>query len=188
MDSVIFYVIALVVAILVVVAAYVIVTYNRLVGAREFVRNAMGQIGAQVESRWDAITSLIAATKRYSEHESSVIERVTRERGGINLLSSVSDVERDDVAFAGAMGRINALAEEYPELKASGVYQNAMNQIGQFENNVRASRMIFNDSVTKYNRIVLQFPSSLVARPFGFCEYAYFENADSKSQMPSWQS
>lgn len=165
---------------------YIIATYNRLVSTREFVRNGMGQIAAQIESRWDGVKSLIDATKKYSEHEATVLAETTAARTRLSTNSSVKDVEADDAQFASVLGRINVVAENYPELKASGVYQDAMDHITKFENNVRHSRMFFNDSVTKHNRLVQSFPSNIVASMFSFTISDYFRNTATKADMPSW--
>lgn len=172
--------------VLLLLIGYVIVTYNGLVKAREFVRNAMGQIAAQIESRWDGVRSLIDATKQYAAHEAQTIAQATEARTRITKASSVEDVKRDDAQFASVLGRINAVAEAYPDLKASGVYQSAMSQITDYENNVRFSRMFFNDSTTKYNNIVRMFPSNIVASMFSFAPSDYFENTSTKADMPQW--
>ena len=176
-----------IIAVLVVIAVWMISTYNGLVGSRELVRNSMGQIAVQVESRWDALSSLISATKKYSEHEAEVLMDITKSRTGINKDSDVKAVEKDSQAFEQAMTKLNVVVENYPELKASNVYENTMNKIDTYENNVRHSRMIFNDTVTKFNRKILVFPASIVAGMFGFKEEDYFKNTESKADMPSWE-
>lgn len=172
--------------ILVLIALWVMQTYNALVVLRERVRNAVGQIAAQIESRWDALSSLIQATKKYSAHEAEVLENVTRMRSGITKNSSVKDIEQDMNQFQDVMGKINVVVEAYPDLKASSIYQNAMDSVDKYENNVRQSRMMYNDVVTKYNTQIHVFPASFVASMFGFHAEDYFENSAGKSEMPSW--
>ena len=178
------YVVLIIIALIVI---WMISTYNKLVQSREMVRNSMGQIAAQIESRWDALTSLIEATKKYSKHESEVLENVTAQRTGISKNSNPSDVEKDATMFNEAIGRINVVAEAYPDLKASNIYENTMNQINEYENNVRHSRMIYNDTVTKFNRLILTFPNSLLAGIFNFREEEYFTSTETKRSMPSWE-
>lgn len=161
-------------------------SYNKLVLLRERVKNALGQIAAQLESRWDALSSLIQATKTYSKHEAEVLENVTKMRTGVGKNSTVEEIMKDMGQFQELMGRINVVVEAYPELKADKIYQSAMNSINQYENNVRQARMIYNDTVTKYNSGILVFPRSLIASMFGFKEKEYFENSDSKTEMPMW--
>lgn len=184
MDKLLSYGLPILVVVLIVL--YLISTYNRLISQREFVKNAMGNIATQIESRWDAVKNLIDATKKYSEHEAGLLSDITAKRSRVSSTSSPQDVTSDDNLFEQAVGRINVVAENYPQLKADQVYIRTMEAVDKYENNVRTSRIIFNDTVTKFNRNVLQFPSSIVARLFGFGEMEYFKNSDTKSDMPSW--
>ncbi len=161
-------------------------TYNRLIQSKEMVKNAMGQIATQIESRWDALSSLIDATKQYSKHESEVLENITKQRSGISPTSNPSDVEADSDIFQDVITKLNVVVENYPDLKASNIYENTMDKIDSYENNVRNSRMIFNDTVTRYNRSILVFPASLIAKMFNFEEEEYFKSTESKADMPSW--
>lgn len=160
--------------------------YNRMVSAKEMVSNAMAQIATQVESRWDALTNLISATKQYQTHEAETLTRIVEARSGIDRNSSVADVEKDDAAFAKALGNIDIVVEQYPDLKASAVYQTTMTSVNQYENNVRQARMIFNDTVTKFNRLIKVFPNSIIAGITGFKEEDYFEGSVEKQEMPQW--
>lgn len=160
--------------------------YNKLVYAREYVRNAMGNIAAAVESRWDALSNLIQATEKYSAHEADTLKSVTAQRSGISSTSKAEDVVKDDQLFEKAMDRINVVVEQYPQLKADQVYLQTMNSVNQYEDTVRKSRMIYNDTVTKYNRKVLSFPTSILAGIFGFRQEDYFKNTETKKDMPMW--
>lgn len=175
-----------IVAIIIILILYVISVYNRLVNVRELVRNAMGNISAQIESRWDALKSMIDATKKYSEHEAKVLIEVVQARSGITNTSSAKEVEKDDAIFNQALQRLNIVLENYPELKANTLYIKTMENIDKYENNVRMSRMVYNDTVTKLNRSVQQFPSSIIASMFGFHQETYFQNSETKSEMPQW--
>lgn len=185
-----FSVFGIIIALIIVVAIFVVFwgisVYNRLVSAREFVRNSMGNIAAQVESRWDAVKSLIDAAKSYASHEAETLTEMTAMRANVDRTSDPSTVEKDDALFQQAMNRINVVAENYPDLKADRVYSQAMQGVDRYENNVRQARMIYNDTVTKFNREIQQFPSSIVAGMFGFSQEEYFQSTDSKSDMPQW--
>ncbi len=174
------------VAIVVLIALWLVSVYNKLVSAREFVRNSMGNIAAQIESRWDAVRSLIDAAKKYSTHEAEVLTDITAMRGKVDRTSEPADVEKDDNLFEQAMRQIDVVVENYPNLKADGVYIQAMQGIDKYENNVRQARMVYNDTVTRLNRMVQQFPSSIVAGLFGFNQEAYFESTSDKAKMPQW--
>ncbi|MFM1515585.1 LemA family protein [Helcococcus ovis] len=165
---------------------YLISVYNKLIALRENVRNSMSQIATQIESRWDVITNLIGATSKYSEHEAKTLREVIGMRTGINRNSSAAEVLKDDQLFQQAMDRINVVVESYPNLKADSLYINTMNNVDKYENNVRNARMIFNDSVTKYNREILMFPKNIFAGMFGFQQEVYFKNSETKADMPQW--
>ncbi len=168
------------------VGFWVMNTYNQLVSSREFVRNSMGNIATQVESRWDAVKSLIDAAKKYSTHEAEALTNITAMRSNVDRTSQPTAVEKDDALFSQAMDRINVVVENYPELKADQIYIRAMDGVDRYENNVRQARMVYNDTVTKLNRQVQQFPSSIVAGMFGFGQEEYFQSTESKSEMPQW--
>lgn len=160
--------------------------YNKLVYSREYVRNAMGNIAAAVESRWDALSNLIQATEKYSAHEADTLKAVTAQRSGVSSTSTTQEIVKDDQLFEKAMDRINVVVEQYPQLKADQVYLQTMNSVNQYEDTVRKSRMIYNDTVTKYNRQVLSFPTSILAGMFGFRQEEYFKNTETKADMPMW--
>lgn len=177
---------AIVLGIVVLLAIFVVSNYNGLVRLREMVRNAMGQISAQIESRWDAVSNLIEATKQYSSHEAEVLRDITASRSGINKDSSAREVEQDDAKFDSVMRQINVVAEAYPDLKASEVYTNTMNSVNKYEENVRMSRMVYNDTVTKLNSKIQMFPTNIIASMFGFTKEEYFKSSSQKANMPSW--
>lgn len=178
----------IIVVIIVLVVLWGIRVYNRLITSNERVANAMAQIAAQVESRWDALTNLIQATKSYQSHEFETLTQIVRERSGhVDRNASVSDVEKDEGAFAEAMHNLNIVVEQYPDLKAATVYQQTMTSVNQYENNVREARMIYNDTVTRFNREIKIFPNNLIANVSGFTAKDYFENTPEKVSMPTWE-
>lgn len=176
----------LIIIIIVLTVLWAISVYNKLISQREFVRNSMGNIAAQIESRWDAVQSLIDAAKKYSSHESETLTGITAMRAKVDRTSDPTTVEKDDNLFKQAMNQINVVAENYPDLKADRVYIQAMEGVDKYENNVRQARMIYNDTVTKLNRQIQQFPSSIVAGMFGFSQEAYFQSSSDKTDMPQW--
>lgn len=174
------------VVLLVVVLGWGVTTYNKLVGEREFVRNSMGQIAAQIESRWDALKNMIDGTKQYQTHEASVLTEITEKRASLGRTASVDDVEKDNALFGQAMNQLFAVAENYPDLKASEIYQQTLANVDKYEQQVRQSRMVYNDTVTKYNRTIQSVPSNIIAGLFRFVQEAYFEASAEKADMPSW--
>ena len=168
------------------VAAYGIITYNSFVTLRERVFNGKAQIAAQIESRWDAVTNLISATKQYESHEASVLENITAQRSSLGRDSSMDEIEQNDEQLNNVVGRLIAISEAYPELKASEVYKSTMESVNKFEDNVRHSRMIYNDVVTQFNRKLRQFPTNIIAGIFKFEAQPYFEQTEQKGEMPTW--
>lgn len=168
------------------VVAWLIGVFNNLVRVKERVSNAMAQIAAQVESRWDALSNLISATQQYTEHESSTLTQVIQARSGITSQSSAEDVEKDDQQFEQAMANIDVVVEQYPELKASELYKETMRSVNDYEHKVRQSRMVYNDTVTRYNQTIKLFPAFIVANSLGYVEEPYFEGTEKKADMPVW--
>lgn len=182
-----FIILGILVIVIFVVLAWGISTYNSLITSRERVDNAKAQIATQIESRWDAVKSLIEATKQYSKHEAEVLENVTANRSSIGKNSTVSQIENSESELNNVIGRLIAVSESYPDLKASSVYQSTMASINKFEDYVRNARMIYNDTVTKFNRQIKMFPSSILAGIFNFESRDYFEGTETKQDMPSWE-
>lgn len=173
-----FYIIILAI---VIIAVYALSVQRQLVRAKEYIDNSFSQIGVNQQSRWDSLTQLAKATSAYSSHEYRTLMDVI---GSRKSNTTLENLESNEQAIQSALSRVNVLAEQYPDLKASQVYIETMKSVNDYENKVRVARMVFNDSVTKYNRIVKQLPSSIFASMFGFSVQEYL-NADSKkSEMP----
>lgn len=178
------YVIAI--AVVVIIVIWLISTQRRLAAMDENVNNAMSQIGVQLQSRFDALTSLLELTKGYNAHESETLAEVVRARRSvITGTSSAGDVDAQENLITEAMGKINAIAEQYPDLKANTNYNKTIDSVNSYEQSVRASRLIYNDSVTKLNRSLRMFPTSLVGGMFGFKPREYLAADQSKADMPS---
>src|SRR5690625_4141708 len=175
------------IATIIIITLWIIKTYNTFISLGERVSNAKGQIAAQVESRWDAINNLIGATKRYAKHEVETLEGVIEKRVSITGDSSIKQIEQMDEQMDNVLGRLLAISESYPELKASEVYLTTMESVDKYENYVRHSRMIYNDVVTRFNRLVKMFPSNVIAKIFNFELKEYFQTTDNKLYMPSWE-
>lgn len=158
---------------------------RRLAMLDENINNAMSQIGVQLSSRWDALSALLDLTKGYAEHEYKTLSETIKARRPVTADSSARDAAEQENLLIGAMGRIMAVAEQYPTLKADQGYQNTMDRVNQYEGMVRQSRLIYNDSVTKLNRAIRMFPTSLAAGILGFSKRDYLEANEAKADMPS---
>lgn len=176
--------IIIVIAVILLIVLWFVGVQRRLVSSDELCRNSMSQIGVQQQSRWDAISSLVKLTKSYNEHEYNTLVDVIRQRKDITRTSTAEDANRQEEFLAAAAAQIRLVAEQYPELKASETYGKTMDSLNTYENQVRMSRMVFNDTVTKYNRIVRQFPDSIVAGMLRFSVRDYLKEVESKKEMP----
>ena len=177
--------ILIILAIVALVVLWVIGVQRKLVEKDELCKNALSQIGVQQASRWDALTALVELVKSYNEHEYNTLRDVIAQRKNITGESSVAEAQAQEQVLTGLVRNINLVAEQYPELKANENYAKAMDSVNLYENQVRLSRMTFNDTVTKYNKEIRQFPTSLVAGLLGFKTRDYLDEAVGKSEMPS---
>ena len=173
------------IVILVLVVLWFISTQRKLVVMDENINNAMSQIGVQLSSRWDALTALLDLTKGYAEHEYKTLSDTIRMRSTITAKSTAAEVNDQENILTEAMGRIMAVAESYPDLKANENYIKTMDNVNDYEKMVRQSRLIYNDSVTKLNRAIRMFPTSLVAGMLGVTSRDYLEASESKADMPN---
>ena len=175
----------IIIALLVILVSWFIKVQRDLVGKDEMCQNAMSQIGVQQNSRWDALTALVELVKSYNEHEYKTLKDVIAMRKQITGTSSAADANAQEAAIAGAIRQINVVAEQYPDLKANDNYAKTMDSVNVYENQVRLSRMTYNDTVTKFNKVVRQFPESFVANILHFTVKDYLQEPQGKTDMPS---
>ena len=153
-------------------------TQRALVDMDEKCKNALSQIQVQLNSRWDALLALAKAATSYAQHEAEALAATIAAR-------TAADVNEQQDAFSEVLSRLMAVNESYPELKASGLYEKTMSSINSYEENVRMARMIYNDTITRFNRYVRQWPSSMVASQLHFGEREYLTMDDKqKKDMP----
>ena len=156
-----------------------------LVKADELSKNALRQINVQQMSRYDAIKALVKLTREYASYESETLQKVIEARKiTTSAAPTVAEINANEAALNSALSRLIAVAEQYPELKANTSYQETMQSIKGYEENVRLSRMTFNDTVTRYNNEVRVFPASLVASLLGFPQREYLAEDTSKTEYP----
>lgn len=165
-----------IIAIAAIIVIWVISIQRKLVVLDENISNAMSQIGVQLSSRFDALTALLDLIKGYAKHESeTLIETIKSRRSMITAKSTPDDVLRQEGLISEALGRIAMVTEQYPELKVNQTYIKTMDAVQTFENMVRTSRLIYNDSVTKLNREIRMLPVSMIAGMLGFRQRDYLE-------------
>jgi len=172
----------IIIAVVVIVGLYFISTQRSLVSMDELCKNALSQIEVQLNSRWDALMALAKTAAQYAKHESETLIDVIRQRRGEDV-NTPAAVNEQQGALQQVMGRLIAIGEAYPELKAADLYKEVTEGVRQYEENVRTSRMVYNDTATKMNRMVRQWPSSIVASilHFDLKEYLKTDEEQKKS-------
>ena len=179
-------------AIIVAVIAFGIAIYNNLVNLRNRVKNAFAQIDVQLTRRYDLIPNLVEAVKGYMKHERETLEAVIKARNAAvsSLDAAKADPSNGDAIkklgaaeglLGGALGRLFALSEAYPDLKANQNMMQFQEELASTENKVAFARQAFNDSVLSYNNAVENFPNNIVAGMFRF-ESASFLDIDSEQK------
>ena len=179
-------------AIIVAVIAYGIAIYNNLVNSRNRVKNAFAQIDVQLTRRYDLIPNLVEAVKGYMKHERETLEAVITARNAAvsSLDAAKADPSNADAIrklgaaeglLGGALGRLFALSEAYPDLKANQNMMQLQEELASTENKVAFARQAFNDSVLAYNNSVQNFPNNIIAGMFRF-EAASFLDIDSEQK------
>jgi LemA protein len=176
----------IIVALAVIVIGYFISTQRTLVGLDEMCKNALSQIEVQLNSRFDAVIALAKTAAQYAKHESETIIHTIEARGGNTSAATPAGINAQADLLGQMMSRLNVVVEQYPELKASDLYAKAQDGQRQYEENVRISRMVYNDTATKMNRMVRQWPSSIVASMLHFDvkEYLKVDN-EQKKEYPN---
>lgn len=172
--------------ILILFTIFFVTSYNNLIGKKELIANSKSQVAAQLESRFDALKSLIAATKQYTSKEAETLENIVKQRTKLNGDMSAEDNKKAEEIYQSSLSKLIAVSESYPELKSNELYIKSMNSIDEYEKNVRLARMSYNDTVTIYNRLVISIPTNIIASITGFSKEVYFETSEEKRNIPSW--
>src|SRR5438093_1725768 len=149
----------IVIAVLVVLVLLVFwLGYNGLVRRRNQVDNAWSQIEVQIKRRWDLIPNLVETVKGYAAHERGTFEAVTAARTRAQQAQTPAESAQAEGILSQALGRLFAVAEAYPDLKASQNFQELQGQLEETENRVAVSRQVYNDTVLTYNNAIQTFP------------------------------
>jgi LemA protein len=167
----------IVLGVVVLVGIALAVSFNRFVSQRNLIRNAFANIDTELRRRYDLIPNLVETVKGYAAHEREVFEEVTRARAAAAGTSGQSPAAQAaaEGPFVAALGRLFAVAENYPELKANENFLALQSELSNTEDRIQASRRFYNANVQDYNRRVQSFPSVFVARMFRFKEEEFFE-------------
>jgi LemA protein len=158
------------------------VANNQLVNAQENVTASWSQVETSIQRRYDLIPNLVSTVKGYAEHEKSVFEDVTRARSQWAEAKTVDEKAQAATAMREGIGRLMAVAENYPDLKASQNFRDLQVQLEGTENRISVERQRYNDAVRDYNVRVRQFPSSIVAGMRGFQPSTAYFNAEAPAK------
>ena len=177
----------IVIAVIALLVLWGISVQNKLVQSDELCNNALKQINVQQVSRYDALEALVKLTREYASYESETLQKVIAQRKiTASANPTVEEVNANEAALKEISARLIAIAERYPDLKANENYRQTMQSIEKYEENVRLSRMTFNDTVTRFNNQVRMFPASLIAGLLGFAKRDYLAEDTSKKDYPKF--
>jgi len=176
------WVIALVVVIAIV--AFFVATYNGLVKKRNRVDNAWGQVEVQLQRRYDLIPNLVETVKGYASHEKSTFEDVTKARSQSAAAGTPGEQAVADNFLTSALRQLFAVAEAYPELRASENFASLQADLSETENRIAISRQIYNDTVLTYNNTVQTIPSNVIASIAGFDTRELYDAPDEADTAP----
>jgi LemA protein len=175
----------IILAVIAVIALFLVATYNRLVTLRQRVREAWSDIDVQLKRRYDLIPNLVETVKGYASHEKTVFENVTNARSNAIAAGATGSPEQRAQAenvLTGALRSVFAVAENYPQLQASQNFRDLQEQLTATEDKIAFARRFYNGNVRDYNTSLQTFPTTVLAGMFGFSSEQYFELADAKER------
>lgn len=169
-------IIIIVILLIILLVIWMISTQRKLTVMDENINNAMNQIGVQISSRFDVLMALLDFAKGYSTHEILILmETVKSRRCILTAKSTPNDVLGQERIIAEALDWVAVVAEQFPEFKENENYRKCVNAVDSYENMLRTSCLIYNDSVTKFNRAIRIIPTSLIAGVLGFRKRDYLD-------------
>jgi len=172
-------------AVVVLPLIFVVVQYNQLVGLRNYIRNAWGNIDTELKRRYDLIPNLVATVQGYAKHEREVLEAVTRLRSRCEANhGSPGEQAADERQLVGSLKQLFALVESYPDLKADRHFQKLQTELVNTENRIQAARRFYNGNVRDYRNKCEAFPSNLIAGMFHFQPVEFFSVEPSVKEVP----
>jgi LemA protein len=163
------------IVILVILAGVLIALYNRLVRLRNRAENAWAQVDVQLRRRYDLIPNIVEAVKGYAAHERQTFEEVTNARTAAQQAQGVQEQAQAENLLTQAIGRLFAVAEAYPELRATENFQQLQAQLAETEQKIAIARQVYNDAVLTYDNALETVPTNIVAGIFSFKPRQYFE-------------
>ncbi len=165
----------IILGVIIALALFLITLYNRLVALRQNRKNAFADIDVQLKQRFDLVPSLVETVKGYAGHEKEIFEKVTQMRAKVKEAGSEGERLQAETGLGQALINLNAVAENYPDLKADQNFQQLMAELSDIENKIAAARRFFNNATSEFNTAIQQFPANLIAGNFGFKTEEFFE-------------
>jgi LemA protein len=176
--------IIVIVALVLLVGIVLVLLYNKLVRLRNRVENAWAQVDVQLRRRYDLIPNLVETVKGYASHERATFDEVTKARTAAQQATTVEDQAKAENLLTAALGRLFAVAEDYPELRATENFQQLQTQLEETESKIAISRQVYNDAVLTYDTALETVPTNIVAGMFNFAEKPYFEIEEPAREAP----
>jgi len=173
----------IVLIVIVVLAVLAFTAYNRLVALSQRVSQAFADIDVQLKQRHDLIPNLVETVKGYAAHERGTLDDVIKARNSAMSAQGPAQVSAAEAQLSGALGRLIALSEAYPDLKANANFQQLQGELSDIENKIAASRRFFNNAVQEYNTGIQQLPAALFAGALGFTRKEFFDLGETRVQM-----
>lgn len=169
--------------VLAVIVFAVIGIYNRLVALRQGANQAFADIDVQLRQRHDLVPNLVETVKGYATHEKGTLEAVIAARNAATSAHSVPEKVAAENALTASLGRLFALSEAYPDLKANQNFLSLQSELSDIENKLAAARRFFNNAVSEFNAAIQQFPAVLLAGMFGFKEREFFDLGEQRTAL-----
>lgn len=166
------------IAIIIIILLFVLITYNKLVASKNMVKEAFSTMDVYLKKRWDLVPSLVECVKGYAKHEQDTLEEIVKLRNSQYENMDNKEKIKNGNEISSQISKIMILSESYPDLKASDSFVNLSKELVQVENDIENSRKYYNGTVKKYNIDILKFPNNLIAKIFGFKEEKMFEAKD----------
>jgi LemA protein len=175
----------LVLAVLVLLAVFAVGIYNRIISLENRFQNAWSQIDVQLKRRNDLVPNLVETVKGYAAHEKGVFEEVARSRQALMGAKSVAESADAANMMSAALGRLLAISEAYPELKANENFRVLQEELSGIENKIAYARQFYNDAILQYNNVIETVPGMWLAGPMGKKEQVFLEIPETERQVPS---
>jgi LemA protein len=169
--------------IIVALVVFAFAAYNRLVALSQRVNQSFADIDVQLKQRHDLIPNLIETVKGYAAHERGTLDDVIKARNSAMSAQGPAQVAAAENQLSGTLGRLIALGEAYPDLKANANFQQLQTELSDIENKIAASRRFFNNAVSEYNTGIQQMPAALFAGTFGFTRKDFFDLGETRKEV-----